>query len=442
MTNSGQFSLLESLPTEVLLPILGSAESTIDLLSLVCASRRLHDVFELSKEAVLLSVLTRSLGPVLQDLIAATVIVPGKVHFPMPKFFEDAERIIHEYEQLLHGDLSSAYENSLPTKKDVYALVRTYRSVQFLIDDFAASRLSDLRQIHPAAAGPFSLYERRRFAQALLRHHVLEPLVRAHQTNNPWEPSRIAVVRNFSALFRPWEVHQLSDANAFVASMVSRAVPPGRAMPDDYPPLQQTPSAREKEAVRSSLDLLSRKLRDPVLADESRRRVRQSGSKYVVFGGQCAFLNAGPLPAPGGSDFVLPEDRGQRDELYRREDGLPPLAYPANDANVEYPPFAWVDAHDGLDCQRWGRHLLREILPAGQEDTTPRQRVWAREQLARWRWLGFFFWDRSRVELLKTRLPEYHTGWLAGPLPPDGSCVIEADTPRVSRRSVRGQRSK
>jgi hypothetical protein len=118
---------------------------------------------------------------------------------------------------------------------------------------------------------------------------------------------------------------------------------------------------------------------------------------------------------------VVEEVWGRRDELYRREDTMP-LLVPADDAAA--PPFGWVDAHGGLNCQRWGSHVRREVLPKGREDTTGRQRIWMRQKLENWRWLGFAFWDQTRVELLKTRLLVYNTGWLTIAPPPDGECDL------------------
>jgi hypothetical protein len=96
---------------------------------------------------------------------------------------------------------------------------------------------------------------------------------------------------------------------------------------------------------------------------------------------------------------------------------MPPLA-PTEDDDAA-PPFGWVDAHGGLDCQRWGHQLLREVLQEGQEELTACQYYWTSEHLDKWRWLGFVFWGQARVELLKTQMPVYETGWLTAAPPPD-----------------------
>ena len=42
-----------------------------------------------------------------------------------------------------------------------------------------------------------------------------------------------------------------------------------------------------------------------------------------------------------------------------------------------------------------------------------------RGKLEKWRWVGFVFWDQARVELVKSQLPVYSTGWLTIAPPPD-----------------------
>ncbi|KAK8034576.1 hypothetical protein PG993_009571 [Apiospora rasikravindrae] len=72
-----------------------------------------------------------------------------------------------------------------------------------------------------------------------------------------------------------------------------------------------------------------------------------------------------------------------------------------------------------------GRHLRREVLPPGQTEFSNDQVRWMHTKLHRWRWLGFPFFDRARVERLKTRLPVYATGWLTVPPPPSEECRAE-----------------
>ena len=340
----------------------------------------------------------------------------------------------------------------------VLALLRLNHSVQYLTDQFAESRLPELRKRHPDAAGPLTPTERRRFARALLRHQVLARieygggcLLRVEAGEHL--PRETAMMHRFLGLFRPWETEQLAEAHAFLEAMAWRAFPPARGLgwprESDQP---VTESERKRDAAIYDLGNLHRAL---VVAEErarataaaaepgaSRTRAR-SAAGSMVLSARFQFLRAGPLPAQGGGSYcVASECRGLRDELYRREDAMPPLVHADDDAA---PPFAWVDAHGGLDCQRWGNQARREVLQEGQEDTTGRQRIWIREYLDQWRWLGFVFWDRTRVELLKTRMPVYGTGWLKTAPPSDDELrelrqKVLSSRPEPTRPSRRANR--
>lgn len=73
------------------------------------------------------------------------------------------------------------------------------------------------------------------------------------------------------------------------------------------------------------------------------------------------------------------------------------------------PPYGWKDALNGRDWPLWGMDLLQ----------TPRMRPadgvrGAKGTLERWRWTGFVFWDRGRIEVMKRTdtFSCHHTGWL------------------------------
>jgi hypothetical protein len=423
----------------VLAAILSAARSTADLAALIRASPRLYHVFASARREVLLSIVASNLGPALRDAVAALLITPTKLHYPgdygdaKSLYLDECERVIRRYEALPRGEGGLASASGLPMDA-VLALLRLNRSVQYLIDEFAESRLPELRKKHPDAAGPLTAAERRRFARALLRHQVLARieyggcLLRVEAGEHL--PRETAMMHRFLGLFRPWETEQLAEAHAFLEAMACRAFPPGRGV--GWPRESDQPVTeweRKRDAAIYDLGNLHRALvvaeraRATVAAaaepGASRSRARWAGS--MVLSARFQFLRAGPLPAQGGgSYYVASEFRGLRDELYRREDAMPALVYTDDEGDDDTaPPFAWVDAHGGLDCHRWGHQARREVLQEGQEDTTGRQRIWIREYLNQWRWLGFVFWDRTRVELLKTRMPVYGTGWLKTAPPSD-----------------------
>ncbi|GAB1317120.1 F-box domain-containing protein [Madurella fahalii] len=426
-------SLLESLPTDVLVMIMSAARSTADLHSLIRASLALYKVFLSAKRGVLISIVARDLGPALRDGVAATLIIPTRIESRAATYAKECECAIQRYEALPRGGGGLALTRGLSTDA-VVALVRTNSSVQFLIDELAASRLPALGRIHPDAASPLTANERQHLAQALLRHQVLARLGGGHP-----RPHETAVIHRFFGLSSPWEMHQLADVHGFLCEMTSRAFV---CCEEPWRPSRANASlGEEKDAALGDLGVLHRKLvaerarmaADPslVVVAEAHRRVPPGGMAVPA---RFNFLIAGPLPAQKGSDRVAEGYRELRDELYRREDAMPLLLVAEeDDADADAPPFAWVDAHHGINCQRWGWHARREVMPVGQADTTARQRIWMQQKLELWRWLGFVFWDRGRVELLKTRLPEYATGWLTVAPPPDGECKL-SEKVRLPRR--------
>jgi hypothetical protein len=430
---------LECLPVDVLVAVLAAARSVPDLRALVGASPVVYRVFLSAKRAVLLAILDRDLGPALRDAVAAALLAPARLAT------EEAATAIRHYATLPRGLGARALARGLPDG-DLFMLVKTNRSVQFLVDEFA-SRRSALRQIHPDAAGPLTAQERWRLARALLRHQFLARIQRGEHA-----PHADNLLGAFFALCTPWEMQQLADVHSFVVKILSRAFTPVRNRVGSS--LQSGRLLRsieaEKDVVLRSLRALHRKFVEEGAHEETQQAVSAEFDEFRCrpasgLGARFNFLVAGPLPRQTGADRVLQAHWGLRDELYRCEDAKPSLVH-TGDHDDASPPFGWVDANDGLDCQRWGRHLRREVLSPGQDDTTAYQRIWMNWRLSYWRWLGFAFWDKARIELLKSRLPMYQTGWLRVAPPSSEDCKAELSSlppnPTLSPGRSRGRRTR
>ncbi|KAK3290912.1 uncharacterized protein B0H64DRAFT_410914 [Chaetomium fimeti] len=441
---------LELLPTEVLVAILSSARSTVDLHALIHASPRLYQVFVSAKREVLLSIVATDLGQGLRDAVAVLLIAPTKLDYREPTYFEECERIIHRYEDLPRGyrQLTSASGLTIDT---VIALSHLNRTVQFFVDDYAESRFPELHAIHPGAANPLTTTERRRLAKALLRHQLLarfeggsHPQIRYLGPGQPLPPKTVMMHR-FLALFPAWETEQLAQAHGYLNEPIWRAFPRPWSLGYVTEPGQPRDPSRDRRrnAAIYDLDMLRRAL----LAERERERTQPSPlypkptpsppgqAKRLL--ARFRFLDTGPLPVMDGASYRVQRELWDlRDELYRKEEGLPRLVagnHGGGDVEDEAaPPFGWVDAHGGLDCRRWGDQVWREAWGGGEDETTRHQRGWARMNMDRWRWLGFVFWDRARVELLTTPTPTvpadglgwlaaaaYGTGWLAAAPPAD-----------------------
>ncbi|EAQ86878.1 predicted protein [Chaetomium globosum CBS 148.51] len=437
---------LELLPTEILVAILSAARSTADLHALIQASPRFYQVFIPTKKEVLLNIVATDLGAALRDALAVVLIAPPKLDPQKPTYLEECEHVIRRYEALPHstdhGGLTSA-TRGLPIDT-IVALTHLNRTVQSLIDEFASTRFPELHKIHPAATtSPPTTTERRRLAAALLRHQVLARI--EHGRNRPRvEPNQhrapeTAAMHRFLGLFRPWEAEQLTEVHTFLCESADLAFPPPAPGIRGAHRRHQQPWERQRDAALCDLRLMRCALSARHAGVATDDPAPAAGLR-MAFVERFPSLRAGPLPDKGYVlCYVAREDWALRDELYRREDALAPLGFGENGDGDDdaAPPFAWVDAHGGLDCQRWGGYLCRDVLREGQEDVTSLQRTWVRTSLDRWRWLGWVFWDRARVELLKARMPVYETGWLRAGPPSDGE-ILEAYRRARSRPSRRG----
>ncbi|KAF6813169.1 hypothetical protein CMUS01_12893 [Colletotrichum musicola] len=396
-------SRLELLPSEILVAILSCAQSRDDLYCLIRASLVVYSAFCAARQVVLTSIVAQGLGPGIRDAIAVTQIV--RPDFKPTKWNETFDETIERYDAVPRG-LENARHLSID---DIIALVHVNHDVQFLIDDFAAKKLPELRDVHPQAATALTTTERQRLAQAVLRHQVIACL---DYNDFFWSERNRPILQKFLGLFKAWEVQQLADAHGFVVKTIYRANQHRRG---PWLTTQDRFSPTEEHTRRVIKDIGL--LRKDILAERERNLDGdQPPDRTIMLPGLPAFpcrfnyLIAGPQPNNTVAQQLAAQVRPV--ELYDREDASPALVF---DEASDAPPFAWVDGHAGIDCQRWGQYLLRQ--PA--EAPSARQSMWMRQKLNRWRHLGMMFWDRGRVELLKMRLPEYETGWLTSAPPPD-----------------------
>ena len=138
--------------------------------------------------------------------------------------------------------------------------------MQFFIDEYAASRLPELRKIHPDAASELTTNER--LGASPWPCSATRSLLRIESDHLPYDSK---VIDKILGLFRPWETHQLVDAHSFVREMQSLAFHYyQRSRMFDDP---KTPSSREREALRD-LGALPGKLvtgqeRHPVAGDRA-----------------------------------------------------------------------------------------------------------------------------------------------------------------------------
>ncbi|KAK8085735.1 hypothetical protein PG997_007006 [Apiospora hydei] len=332
------------------------------------------------------------------------------------------ERLLQDYVELPRSSSGLAAVIDPSSLEATIALLHFHRTVQHSVSTITDTQFLQLRKL--------SREGRRRPRQ--LRHQLLVLLELRGRL-----PHEAAVRRGFLDLFLPWEKEQLVR----VHNILGRLCAPGLVMP-------RQPMGKHV-AHLYKLGSLKKSSNRP-----SRSSQRTGGRRtYLPF---FDMLRGGPLPqrlrkmrGPGAPPMdmawnpvrlgVAEEHRGGGlglvEAQLRRERERPRLVYDEDaDARGDdgAPPFAWVDAHDGLHCQRWGTQLRYGLLASGgggggdgggQIDVEPRftrsQVTCFRGMESWWCHLGFLFWDRERVEQFqRKRLPVFETGWLTAMPPP------------------------
>lgn len=409
---------LESLPAEILVAILSATTSTEDLLSLICASSTIYEAFMPAKRIVFSNILARDLGSAVRDVLAMILFFPGGV-----RNSEAALQAVQQYADLPIPDLRS--EQGGVSYDLILQIARWNRVVQDLVDDYAGSRLPELRKVHPDAAGPWTAMERRRIARAIIRHQIMERIHERYDRGSMVSMGQHVLDRLFS-LFPPWEMQQLADVSGHIMSMATFGVQ--YLLRGTGPPARVSPRVPERSKSLHDLGILHKRL----IAAAAEAATVPYGLPAVESSRDVEMHPGQPFYAlrwtgrlrRGASDTVTevqtPLCYEGLQELHRIEDAAPRLVFTQeSDHHDGSAPFAWVDGHGGIDCQRWSDDIHRCELT----DPAPLQIAYRRQTTGQWRWMGFVFWDRPRVEMLKSRLSFPVTGWFISPEPSRRKCA-------------------
>jgi hypothetical protein len=410
---------LEALNTDVLIAIMLVADSPADLHALINASPILYSAFLSTKAAILLSFVATDFGPILAD--AATLAQTSEPFQYTDDYYDRVEAAISQYGlRLSQGNLNCSSHITADMAPDV---LHFSRAVQYFVDWYLDVRIVYLRNKTPLpheSAFEASATERRRIAQALFRYQIIVNLYGGSRSQ-PYDVE-FFFTRMF-ALFKPWEMEQVSQISSFVYAMAQAMLQEEAAVASTAPDWDSQLSEwrpNKKITGHYHYDLLPNLVRlrqrlrvasaaDPMLVDRLRDRLLDGELAPTIF----SFLNTShrsrhyrvPTPPLAAGDH---------------ETGLPPqgvVTFLGDD--VEPPrnaPFAWVDALGGRVTNRWGPDLIPPA-PEHMEMAHRRLESPVDTKFERWRWIGFIFWDRSRVEALKAD-PLFawnETGWLANP---------------------------
>ncbi|KAK8017972.1 subtilase [Apiospora marii] len=384
---------------------------------------------------MLLGTVSRDEGIVIRDYVALSLT--ALLDMKREGYRNEALEAIQRYQSLSRGRKATVGV----TADQAVDIIQFQRTVRFFVDLYASTRLA----VHEAAVGqsaaaaaPLSLAEYQRLSQALVRHQIF---MRLHpgpdrSGTDATHATQALVCRRCFGLFAAWKMEQVAAAHAFVCSThrayTQRPPKPERIRDSGLAaPLHQSQATRRVgvfERFRLWTYLLdTSRLRQKVmwiaaadadLLPRMRTFLQEELGVVLTYRGQLdVLLQSHGFPKNEPSSELppsVPPPMSERkkeaakvwDALYRYEDAAEPLAA---GTSAGEPPFGWVDALRGLDARRWGRDLPR-CAPVGSNEA---QHAAVRMRYAKWAWLGFVFWDKERVDLLKGVFDEwYKTGWV------------------------------
>jgi hypothetical protein len=275
----------------------------------------------------------------------------------------------------------------------VIQLVWMNRVTQYWVESCARHRLWIVRSFSKAV-WPISAMERHRFAQAILRFHLLTKI---HPGESLGRDKVDLLLQQFFDLFQAWELEQMAQVQLFFDIQLTWE--PQRVA-------QMTPDSNRHQPLSRPLSAGdTRRLFDiescTVISTEM-GTIRLSGCLRSgrTFG---RFYDRSERQQP--SVVTLSEDIYAREELFPREHKRPVLIAGGQASD---PPYGWVDALAGLNCSRWGQCLLPRSSAVGYGSK-------ATHMHTTWVMLGLALWDKERIEHLKTHCTDLawlQTGWV------------------------------
>ncbi|KAJ6780790.1 hypothetical protein PWT90_10329 [Aphanocladium album] len=377
---------LEVLPPELVAAILYQVTTVEALGALVRASPVAYDCFQAQKDDILKTVLFNKLGPVIRDAIFG--FYQCSLDFSVSDNGATQERASLQYEHLLQT--ASPRELRVRASPSVVLdVINHVKAFSKIIDWITTPVLEEIKAVDAAAAGPVTHTERRRFMQGLFRYAALS---RYHRDYRRSDFSVFIFYENpCLRMFRAWELQQISDTGCYLGNMVAslkawQANDATQERDDD-----------EDDAIDCAFDPKTNHIPDLTIFC---RRVENVMAADAGFSAVSQERRIKPHLEPIS---ILQHDNLPWYSADAREyaEKLESEANCLTDAgNVANPPFAWVDATAGAPWPEWGNWPVNVVI---------------HRRLLSWRWLGFMFWDRERVERLKQteHFAHFLTGWFA-----------------------------
>lgn len=422
---------LEALPPDVLILILKVVASLEDLHALIRASPTLYQIFLQTKASALLSICASHLGPAVRDaiILAQTNLHPFTSR-PAGLYRDRVDETVADWRRHLLARKGQWLAGGVSVQEAVQ-VVRINRSVQYLVDVYARSRFHKFedafRQKHQPqqqqsqpvtvdGTWTLSTAERHRLSQAFVRRQAILNLYCV-----PGKPplyNKNFFLSHVLGLFEPWELEQISQADSFAYWLCSAfrdcEMTPEGLVPT--PEWWEDQLAARHAAVIAAMDgggalpgvprsqylsdyyprllTLQRRVADAAAADpglvERLLQWDQHDEEQGVYGG---------LPYGPGYAFLHTSELA-RSASQATHPPPPPPSVPCNAASKSplEAPWGWRDAVGDIQGDRWGVDLI--VSPP---NVLPGDRDWAAlvYDFATWRWEGFVFWDKDRIEALR-----------------------------------------
>ncbi|EXF73450.1 hypothetical protein CFIO01_09571 [Colletotrichum fioriniae PJ7] len=388
MINYSPPSAFENLPADILLGIISFLESLSDLNTVVNASPSLRRFFIAERRRVIRQIVHRDAAPILQDAVALAVIPRfGQSGDNYARDMVSATKLYAIFRENLCADTADISSISADHLIDATRCDFVARSFVTL---YAEVQRQQLWTVDSEAAKSLTKDEEDRLVLACLRYQLLTQVCRDRI-------EQIAGIHDFAGKLHQFLVSQQNpvefdtqNAHVFYDITTFRQILRGGLN-----------MGQENTKIFASALTELKCISDHQIL----RGGHQVPSNYM--------LEYFPVVS-SQLDLTLHtllsheyEIRRLRDVIYGYERRLPAITIDDSKPGLS---FAWIDAHDGLDCRRWGSELLRNSPDHVGIDSTRLDRVKATVEV--WRQLGFLYWDRDRVQLLKRSLLQYRTGWL------------------------------
>lgn len=409
---------LETLNTDVIILILSATRNLDDLGALIRASPILYRGFLSAKTSILLRVGASNLGPAIRDAVILA-------YTDMKPFVNNNEYYDRVEETVAIYRLRLLQERALWTTdisiQMAICIVRLNRIIQYFVDLYISVRLAYFeRNLYPPCHWSVTITERQQISQAFIRYQIIVSMFCAGSI--PPHDKDFLLTRIY-ALFEPWEMEQVSQADHFVSVLCSALVRCEKMIggssftPEIDQAMRNTswatapgggpilevygPRDGYQQRYTSNLSTFRAKLFEATAADtELMRNIMNypNLSNGRLVGTNHAFLGA----------------RHQYVQWHKTSN--PPLqSVPCNlvsESPIE-PPWGWTEALGERNDGYWGLDLVSEPPPGTRSD------LWikVKHKFELWRWLGLVFWDPARVEAIHNTelMAETKPGWLAAP---------------------------